>query len=130
MSHIVKQELQNIRPNTWIRIYNGGNHLAKVVSINVAESKLTILYHNDDTDEWDITLTIPYDGYINSELDSPGCLAHPGCEVRDWGECEKYYGINHHGELDPDPVRRLAFAILKGEGWAIDVAQDVLVRGG
>lgn len=49
--------------------------------------------------------------------------------LRGWTQCEIYYGITHLGDCDPDPIRQLAFKILRGDPQAIDLAQDVIARG-
>jgi hypothetical protein len=59
------------------------------------------------------TLSVPYDDYLHSWVVTPDFATTGG---GDWHSCEKHYGISHWGSADPDPLRKLAFAILKGSG--------------
>ncbi len=68
-----------------------------------------------------VEVTLPYSDYEHSLMNSPG-FVDPDylMDAEDvWAECEKHYGITHLGSADPDPIRRLAFALLKGDADAI-----------
>lgn len=88
---------------------------------------------NDQTGLWEGRHHyLPYTDYTHSILCSKPCTDYysstlePEDIVDDWSECEKFYGINHLGNDDPDPVRELAFKILKGDNIALDMAKDIL----
>lgn len=72
--------------------------------------------------------TISYTRYQYTLINSFGfCQTHDESQAeRYWSECERYYGIDHHGETTPCPLRKLAFLILKGDPMALDTARDIL----
>lgn len=85
------------------------------------EGSLKLRYYDYPTRNYrDITITMVE--YISTILYSRA----NDRQITAWSEAEIFYGINHHGDQDPDQRRRLAFAILRGDPMALDFATDVL----
>lgn len=131
MCHHVRQPLQI---DDWVSIKDI-QHGSKIVSIHETyfEAMVCILDSAGYPYSWDINdgparekKEFPIDDYEYTYVASPD---NKSADEDVWTECEQHYGINHLGSSDPDPVRQLAFAILRGDPIAVDIAQDVLIRG-
>ena len=79
-----------------------------------------------DGEEKEVNFTEHYEA---NWVVSPDCMAWLGDKsggASSWTECEQHYGIGPNGSQDPDPIRQLALAILKGDPQACDAARDIL----
>jgi hypothetical protein len=127
MPHIVVQRLDELGPGSRVKI-RGQRFTVHVKKIQGDVICGETWNPNDKERRW-VEVTLPFSDYEHSLVNSPGFVEPDGLSDAEnvWSDCERYYGINHLGQTDPDPARRLAFAILRGDESALAAVRSDMV---